>query len=469
MKIGKIIAVGLAALMLCIPMTSCSNRGEAPKTTLTANGKIDTSPVKLEAGTDYTALAAEKLDAVETAPESDFNYITANGVARITAYIGSSANVRVPNMLGNATVTSIADGAFASHTEIVSLILPDTLRYIGKGILTGCTSLQYLQTALMGADAQSEQFLGYLFGADTHEDNPRDVPPSLSLLVISGDTATISDYALFDCNDLCAVILPESTRAIGRFAFYHCTRLKAVVGLEQLNTVDEYAFADCTGLTALTFGRELISIGYAALLGCNGLVSLTLPFIGGSATENTYLGYIFGAEYVDFSKGYYPPALARVELLSGCTAIGNNAFFECKTLKEIVLPEGLTTIGARAFYKCTALWCAEMPNTLKTIREAAFFGCTSLIELSFGSKLTQIGTNAFYQCVSLPAVTLPDSLTRLPASCFADCISLKAVTLGGVRSVGAQAFRGCSALKTVHASADVKFEEGNDYAEKALQ
>ncbi|MBQ9784827.1 MAG: leucine-rich repeat protein [Clostridia bacterium] len=469
MNLKRMIASGLAVLTLIMPLAACRGRGEAPEHSLTVPKEIDKTPVEIPEGTDYASLAAEHLDGVGEAPAADFTYITANGVARITGYTGQASAVRVPSALGGMPVTSIADGVFEGHGEIVSLILPETLAYLGEGILKNCTSLQYLECALMGADFESAQYLGYLFGAQTHEDNPRDIPPALKLVRVSGTQTELAPYVFFDCNDLCAVILPESMQTVGKFAFYNCASMECVLGLERLVTVAEYAFADCVAFTELRFGASLTSMGYAALLGCDGLVSVSLPFAGGTATEHTYLGYVFGAESVDFSKGYYPPRLSRVELLEGCESLGNYAFFECESLKEVLLPEGMTTVGARAFYRCEALWSITLPDSLKTVREAAFHGCTALGEITFGTGLTKIGANAFYQCVSLASVTLPASLKSLPSSCFADCISLKTVRLGGVSSVGAQAFRNCTALKSVKASGKVTFGEGNDYAEKVLK
>lgn len=468
MKIKKTLA-WLLALTMLLALPGCGDRGDAPDSTLTGKQNIDKTPVEVGEIPDYAALAHEKLDAVTDAPESDFVYTVANGVAVITEYTGSAASVRVPQTLGGATVTGIGDGAFSEHGEIKALLLPDTLLHIGTGILKKCNGLTYLECTLMGKDADSAQFLGYLFGADTHENNPRDIPPSLSLVRLGESVGEVKDYAFFDCNDLSAVILPNGILSVGKFSFFNCTSLESVLGLDKLASVGAYAFADCTAFEELRFGADLSSMGYAALLGCDGLVSVTLPFVGGTRAENTYLGYIFGAESVDFSKGYYPPRLSRVELLEGCEALGNYAFFECETLKEVVLPEGLTEIGARAFYECTALWSIQFPDSLGTIREAAFFGCESLVEIDFGEGLSKIGANAFYACVSLPSVTLPASLKSLPASCFADCVSLKTVRLGGVTKVGAQAFRNCRALKSVSGKSGISFEQGNELAENKLK
>ena len=223
-------------------------------------------------------------------------------------------------------------------------------------------------------------------------------------------------------------------------------------------------------MTVLEFGEGLSSIGFGALEGCVGLRTLTLPFVGGSVNENTYLGYIFGAAVYDFAKGYYPTYLTAVTLLSTCKTLGNYAFYECETLTEMELPETLTSIGIRAFDGCIRLTDITLPDGVTSIGDNAFFGCISLESVAFGasSKLTKIGINAFYDCTALTEITLPQSLKSLPASCFAGCLLLKEIDLGGVTAVGKQAFRNCKSLASISARSDITFDDGNDCAERLL-
>ena len=225
---------------------------------------------------------------------------------------------------------------------------------------------------------------------------------------------------------------------------------------------------NCSSLQTVTIGDNAESIGFGAFEGCVSIQALTLPFAGGSRTQNTYLGYVFGASQPDFAKGFYPKNLARITMTETSQALGNYAFFECETLKEITLPNGLTSIGVRAFYGCISLWSVKLPDTVTTIRELAFAKCDALTTIDFGKGLTTIGINAFYDCDSLTEIILPASLKSLPASCFAGCIALTTVDLGGVSEVGAQAFRHCNAITTVRADGEVKFEKGNDAIQTAL-
>ena len=219
------------------------------------------------------------------------------------------------------------------------------------------------------------------------------------------------------------------------------------------------------------FGKSLTSIGIGALEGCIGLRSLTLPFVGGTATENTYLGYLFGATVPDFSGGFYPPYLTRVTLLDGAPAIGDYAFYECDSLVSLTLPEGMTSIGVRAFSACVRLSAIDLPNSLTSIGDNAFFGCLSLARVGLdanASRLTALGVNAFYGCDALESVVLPTGLTTLPASCFAGCVSLATVDLGGVMQVGKNAFYQCTRLTHLKARDGIVLDDGNDPAQLLL-
>ncbi len=392
-----------------------------------------------------------------------------NGVT-VTGYTGTATEVRIPASIGDRAVVAVANGAFADNGLITKLYLPDSIAKIGEDAFKGMTSLRALRTPLLGKDADASQFLGYLFGGEQYADNGRMVPATLEYLEIGGGMRVLSDFALFECDGLLCVTLPESVRTVGRYAFYYCRELLAV-NVSHLEEVAEHAFDSCTSLTRMDFGTALTSVGIGALEGCIGIRTLTLPFIGGTATENTYLGYLFGASVSDFAEGYYPPYLTRVTLLEGCTSIGDYAFYECDSLESVTVPEGVTAIGIRAFSACVRLASITLPNSLTTVGDNAFFGCLSMTNVEIepqASRLSSMGVNAFYNCGMLKKILLPASLTALPASCFAGCVSLEEIDLGGVTQVGKNAFYKCTRLGRIQASAGTVFEDGNQAATRLL-
>ena len=394
---------------------------------------------------------AELKKTFENMPETDASLFTVKEEAdhcEIEKYLGTgkAASVRIPESINGKPVTAIANGAFAGDADVKALYIPDSVQVIGTNILADSPDIAALRTPFMGASREDEQYLGYFFGAESHIDNPLKVAPALKYLELGGDLAEVSAYSLFECNDLELILLPESVKTIGNYALYGCTSLLAI-NVDSLTALAPHALHACSKLTKLTFGASLTSIGLGALEGCDALRTLTLPFVGGSAAENTYLGYIFGAESPDFASGYYPQYLTRITVLEGCTSLGAFAMYECDMLTEVTLPESLTQIGLRAFSQCLYLESINFPGALTSIGDNAFFGCRSLKTLDLSqSALSQLGANAFYFCDALTEVKLPGSLSSLPSSCFAQCNNLFAINLDGIETIGKNAFRGCPKL-----------------------
>ena len=468
---AKKLLVGLLALCLAVGgLSACGDQNEVTnEIEETTDAPVDTTPVEIEdEGVDFWAQNNEGFDLAIEGAAVDFEIETANGSVTILSYKGTQEHLKIPQTIDGLLVTAIADGAFAENETLKTLMIPESITSIGTGILAGCETLHSLQTPLMGESKEGTQYLGYLFGATRHEDNARDIPVSLKCLRLTAEWQSLPAYALFDCNDLVCISLPQTIKVLEKFAMFNCASAKQIDGLERITTFGDRALMDCSELQIVALSDSLETVGFGAFEGCKSIRALTLPFVGGSRTENNYLGYIFGAAQPDFAKGFYPANLARVTVKQAAQTLGNYAFFECESLKEINLSEGLTSIGVRAFYGCTSLWSIKLPNTVTTVRELAFANCDALKTIQFGSALTEIGVNAFYNCDSLAEVVLPASLKSLPASCFAGCISLAKVDLGGVTNVGAQAFRHCNAIATVITNEKVAFEEGNDCVESVL-
>lgn len=479
MHLKKYAAIILAMLLCLSVFTACKKDGSTDVPTITPPAAI--SAAKQTDYTDDPTLLQRvnelfaSFETLDEASASDFEWTEENGVVTVTKYIGTSGTVRVPTTIEGKPVKGIGDAAFADNTALKSLYLPDSITRLGKGILKGCTAIESLRTPQMAMYDDETYYLGYLFaesvtlGNETPwRDNSALVPASLKYLSV-GRMSELPDYALFDCNDLECVRLEDCVEQIGSYAMFQCERLVALRA-DGLTSVGDYGLAKCRTLTRLEFSDRMTSFGFGMLEGCGELRRLTLPFVGKTATEKTYLGYLFGASVPEFSKSFYPPYLVEINLLSGCTSLGANAFWECVSLTRISLPETLSSIGLRAFEGCVRLQSVLIPASVTLIAENAFFDCHSLASLTFAENeaLTSIGINAFYRCVSLTEVVLPDSLSALPASCFADCTALGRIDLANVTRVGKNAFRNCIALHTVIAGASVEFDDGNDAATKCL-
>ncbi|MCI6801816.1 MAG: leucine-rich repeat domain-containing protein [Prevotellaceae bacterium] len=79
---------------------------------------------------------------------------------------------------------------------------------------------------------------------------------------------------------------------------------------------------------------------------------------------------------------------------SKCTSlieIGDEGFYSCEKLEEIVLPDSVTTIGDGAFKYCTNLRKIVMPSSLENLGDSVFEHCDSLEEVDM-SKVTKLTT-----------------------------------------------------------------------------
>lgn len=86
------------------------------------------------------------------------------------------------------------------------------------------------------------------------------------------------------------------------------------------------------------------------------------------------------------------------------TKIGNNAFYDCKSIRKIILPDTITEIGSTAFYACTGIDEIILPEGLETIGATAFGICISLTEIRIPENVKTMADSAFIFCASLVEV-----------------------------------------------------------------
>ena len=146
----------------------------------------------------------------------------------------------------------------------------------------------------------------------------------------------------------------------------------------------------------------------------------------------------------------YQNAIRKVELGSGVTSIGDEAFVGCFSLSSITIPDSVTSIGNYAFSSCYSLSSVAIPDSVTSIGSSAFSDCFSLSSITIPDSVTSIGDEAFSGCYSLSSITIPDSVTSIGSSAFNSCFSLSSITIpDSVTSIGSTAFSYCYSLSSI--------------------
>ena len=161
-------------------------------------------------------------------------------------------------------------------------------------------------------------------------------------------------------------------------------------------------------------------------------------------------GLLVYASESDNRDYVYRNAIRKVELGSGVTSIGNQAFRYCYSLSSITIPDGVTSISDYAFQNCYSLSSITIPNSVTSIGGYAFSGCYSLSSITIPNSVTSIGWYAFYKCYNLSSITIPNSVTSIGDYAFYDCIGLSSIIIpDGVTSIGDSAFGDCTSLSSI--------------------
>jgi hypothetical protein len=79
----------------------------------------------------------------------------------------------------------------------------------------------------------------------------------------------------------------------------------------------------------------------------------------------------------------------EVVVPEGVTAIGRDAFWDCKNLTSVTLPASLTAIGEWAFRECSGL--ISIDTGAADIGQGAFAGCSSLTTVNLTTGIASIG------------------------------------------------------------------------------
>lgn len=271
------------------------------------------------------------------------------------------------------------------------------------------------------------------------------------------------DYLFSDMKSLHTIKLPNSMEIMGQYLFVGCESLTSVTLPKSLKTLPDWTFSSC-----FNQNDNLTSI----------LIDDSNPYYSsdGSALFDKYKTKMFFAV----------KSLREYAIPSSVSEIIQEAFYNCRHLKTLVLPLRLKSVNGHHFSNCDSLYsisvdeknpylCSDgsalynkdkselvfvyhtvrkmsIPSSVTKIGDYAFYNCTNLSSLTLPSGVKEIGFSAFQGCKSLTSVTIPSGVKYISSFTFRDCESLRFINLpSDLKDIGEEAFEGCTGLTSIYA------------------
>ena len=339
------------------------------------------------------------------------------------------------------TVTAIGESAFQYNYELLSIVMPNTIRSIKEFAFNGCISLKSLTISSEVSEIGDYAFMGLRslehLAVDSHNktfDSRGDcnaiIRTRTNTLLVGCKTTIIPDgveviagNAFISCQDTSIepfeLNFPPSVEIIEPFAFNCCYPLSAVTFSEGLRRIGRWAFMG-TSIECLEIPASVTEIDEQAFISCDSLKVIKVRK---------------GNEVYDSRKGcnaIIESATGRLLLGSegttivpdGVKVISSCAFYGSK-IKKIKLPSSLETIERCAFVCCKELKKLVIPGSVRKIHYEILMD-SGVEEVIVENGVEEIPEYAFFECPKLRYVSLPESLKEFGryGAVFVDCPEL---------------------------------------------
>lgn len=399
-----------------------------------------------------------------------------------------------------SSVISIGDYAFADCVNLTGISIPSSMTSMGSYTFARCERLTSIKVDSGNKKYDSRENCNAII-----ETQSNTLIAGCQTTVIPSSVRAIGDNAFNTCTSLTEMSIPSSVASIGDYSFEFCENLTKINIVSGVTNIGDWAFDECTSLTEISIPSSVSSIGEGAFAGCTSLAEISIPSSVTSIGDLLFKNCSSLASIkVDSENKVYDSrenCNAVIEtgsntLVAGChktvipssvSAIGDWAFYECKSLTEISIPIGVTEIGSRTFVGCESLSEINISSSVTSIDGSAFQNCSSLagIKVDSGnrkydsrdncnaviekesntlvlggqktiipSSVRVIGYDAFKGRKSLAEISIPSGVTDIRDSAFADCESLSKISIPfSVADIWYNAFWGCAENLTFYVQA----------------
>ncbi len=309
-------------------------------------------------------------------------------------YLG---NNKITDMVIPNTVTEIKPFTFYNCSGLTSLTIPDNVTTISNESFYGCSGLQSVTVGSSLVSVGNNAFYGcnslnavYITDLEqwcdiqfsNQQSNPLYYGHNLYVNNVCSDIttpSTVTQLKQYVFTGLANnVTIPGSVTEIGSYAFAD-GKLSAAVLQEGVRIIRANAFSNCSSMTSITIPTTLTTTENYAFSGCNNL--------------GTYITDLEAWCNIQFGNGsgYYANPLET----------GHKLYLNGELVTDLVIPDSVAELKYCSFMGCS-MQSVRLPNGLKSIGNLAFYNCTSLKSIIIPKTVTTIGNDrVFAYCNAL--------------------------------------------------------------------
>ncbi len=191
-------------------------------------------------------------------------------------------------------------------------------------------------------------------------------------------------------------------------------------------------------------GVPVVAIGEEAFKDCKSIYEIILPDSVVSVDASAFIGCV---SLKSITVSANNPAFKTVDGNLYTKDMSRLVKFCDVSAQSFTAPAGVTSVGPYAFYGMDNLENFSSSSNITNVGEYAFYGCSSLkIFLLF--HLESAGAYSFYGCRAFTGINV--NLENIPEGMFYGCDKIQtAVISEKVKSVGKLAFAGCYSLDSI--------------------
>lgn len=308
------------------------------------------------------------------------------------------------------SVSEIGDFAFGNCKNLKKIFIGNGVSAIGTYTFGECENVETIKLGVSVESIDKSAFgnTERLTEIVIDPDNPHYVV-SGPFLIEEGNilAAVLPGSALVDC------IIPECISVISENAFSNCRTIEKITVSNKVVSIGKDAFSDCINLKKAEYmGKrsEWLKLSESDDFGSgnSALLSADIIYSGYSCGDNingyysektksliiSGFGKMYNYNYSTIPWSDLRNCLECVEFIGDITELSDCAFAGCTELKEFEIPETVNEIPAYMLEGCV-IETISIGDSITYIGEGAFKNCTSLRQINVGNNVTFIGENAF--------------------------------------------------------------------------